>query len=186
MGKGVRIMHMIIRIIVYASSQREAVAAAEAMVEGLVEVGVPFDDYAMFRDGWIEGRAAPRGAYPSATLATSTEGKRLLREGWAHTRADFRRAVAIVRNALDWYSDDEFFENKVVTSNGSFGLFRYFCAALGQSAARPTWLYDGDGNPIDDRLRLRDTLAMRTSPPRNRKRRDKRPDVWVVPVWVHF
>ena len=80
-------MHMIIRNIVYANSEKEALSVAENNFQNLCEGQRPFDYYDMFDDG---GSSYWGDRCPEIALLDSPEGRKMIVDGWSATLRDMR------------------------------------------------------------------------------------------------
>jgi len=182
-------MHMVIRAIVHARDEEEAMEKAKRVFEGLVKAD-RFDYYTTFDDTSSKMSGPARwGPLPPVARADSKEGKRLIEEGMTYTWEDFKYYIAKVRRLLREFSDRELFEEEPEEVKSiAMGLksdedllsdLRLIDIYL-KHAARvrgPTaWLYDGEGYPITNRRCLRIALEPR----------EKGTRAYVVPADVHY
>jgi hypothetical protein len=182
-------MHMIIRAIVYAKNEKEAVKKARSVFDLLTEQQRPFDDYVSFTAGRDGATARARwGALPAVAKATTPAGAQLINEGWQSTCREFGSALTAVRAAMARYSDAELFEDKIGDDTGLPWFFRQTRATLGASRGKGIFLYDGDGEGITTSAHLHTVLQQadtldeedgQTTPTRSHV-------VWVVPADVHY
>lgn len=94
-------MHYLVRLLVKADDEKEALSAAERDAEDLVEQG-EFDWYD------FDGRWGRSKAYRS----TSKKGKELIETGIQYRRDDFDNALKTIRYMLDNYTDDQIFNEE--------------------------------------------------------------------------
>lgn len=164
-------MHMIIRNIVYANSEKEALSKAEYIFQRLCEGQRPFDYYDMFDNG---GTSYWGGKYPAVADIKSKIGRKMVVEGWRATLRDMRHNLRKIKEVT---------EGKKVTEimrdiRKDWLQHRYY--SVGEYRGGSVWLYDGDGEGIKDREHLDNVLN---------KWNDeyyKDLNVYVVPADVHF
>lgn len=188
-------MHRVIRIICYAKNKKEAREKAEEILnENLVRNGEPFD-YGTFFDEDSSGSGKNRwGNLPVVALADSKEGKKLIDEGMKFTKDEFIKNVKEVREMINFYSDEELFEENVVDvkkkileslqdkkDKVSLGIsfFKHYCFCLGEYKGTDIYVYDNDGEGIRTTKHLKSTLNKWNSA------NYKDLKVFVVPVDVH-
>ena len=162
-------MHKIIRILCYAENKEEARETAEDILnESLVGENKPFD-YGSFFD---EEHAISRwGKMLVVCLANSKKGKKLIKDGMENTKKDFKENIKKVRELINFYSDEELFEEKTIdikkqilenledkpiTKN--IFMFKYYCNCLGQYKGSNIWIYDNDGEGIRNSEHLKNVL----------------------------
>ena len=139
-------MHQIIHAIVDAQTEESALGAArgsvfDRLVGATVESSAEFDYYVTFDEE--RTRVAGKGRWgelPIAARLSSDEGCELLARGWNATKAEFKRNLQEIREALSSLSDQE------VMNDDDF--VRHHCANLGAYAGPPVHLYDNSGRGI--------------------------------------
>jgi len=199
-------MHMVIRALVYARDEVEALERGRSVFNDLVEQGV-FDYFVTFdEDGkGVSGRDR-WGNLPVAVRADSKAGMELIREGLEATWGDFLENIRYIKNYIESVAIEDIFEGKKMGDFEHFGTgFRYACYCIGQYAGPHIWLYDQDGEGIRDTHHLMNVLekwksiyedltdndAKRLSQwdwekgtKKENPYRDL--DIWVVPADVHY
>ncbi len=152
-------------------------------------------DYGVFFDEEGSGVAGKSrwGKIPPVVLADSKEGKKLIAVGMKATKDEFMRCIKEVRQSINYYSDEELFEEKILDTkkkilnalddkkpdNFSISMFKYYCSCLGQYVGTNIWLYDNDGEGIRNNKHLKDVLnKWGTDEYKNLK-------VFVLPIDVH-
>ena len=187
-------MHMVIRVIVYADEEEEALSEAKSVLDELCGDGKPFDYYTTFDDKDSPMSGPGRwGPMAPASRADSPEGKHLIDEGMSYTKNEFMENISKVREVLGFFSDEELF-NKEMGEEASltlklkndedltrdFNVFGYYCHCLYRNPGADVWLYDQDGDAIGDPGHLKNVLNKWDDP----KRADKA--IFVVPADVHY
>ena len=198
-------MHQIIRIICYANDKREARERAEEILKNnLVGDNCPFDYGTFFDDDISTMSGKARWGYnPSVVLADSKEGKKLIKEGMKYTKESFIEKIKEVREMINFYSNEELFEKKVIdikkkilesleNKKDKKGLgisfFKYYCSCLGEYKGSNIFLYDNDGEGISDSQHLKDVLTKWKSfygTENKEKNKYIGLKVFVVPIDVH-
>jgi hypothetical protein len=175
-------MHMVIRAIVYADDEEEALERAREIFERLTENSRPFDYFKMFDEpgSSVSGRGR-WGELPACVEASSKEGKKLIKEGMKYTRDEFMRDVKIVRKALKDRTDLQLFNSRY---DKEMVRYRFYC--LGQDKGASVWLYDNDGEGIQEGSHLRDVLSKWKTLHKGKENPYLFKRVWVVPADVHF
>ena len=162
-------MHMVIRVIVYASSQEEALKKGKKVLSKLCEEE-KFDYYATFdEEGLVVAGKDRWGNLPVVAKLSSKEGKKLISEGFCAMRKEFYRCLNKIRKYLKENSNKQLFEDT--------SLFRYYCYCLGQYSGSEIWLYNNDGEGIRNTRELKWALNPESISKEN---------IWVVPADVHF
>lgn len=163
-------MHMVIRAIVYAKNEEEALDNARSTFESLVNANT-FDYYQMFDDEGTPVSGKGRwGEIPAVALATSKEGKKLIEDGIKYTEDEFDYAFRGIKESID---------KPRAELVADIGSFRYWCYIIGQYSGSSVFLYDNDGCGI----RSRDTLDKVLNKWDSEEYKDL--DVYVVPADVH-
>lgn len=175
-------MHQIIRAIVYAKDQDEAVQEARKVFERLSDGGDPFDYFVLFNEDGNGVAGSDRwGKIPAVVKADSPEGKRLIDEGMKYTMQEAERSLSRIRYALQKYSDEELLSSKELKDYDEGWLdFLYECYCLGMRVGYKVYLYDNDGEGVKDYKTLYNVLHKGED---NKVYKDL--DVWVVPADVH-
>jgi len=183
-------MHMVIRAIVYAKTEDEALKKARKIFEQLCET--EFDYFTLFNDdtSTVSGKAR-WGELPVVAKADSKEGKRLIAEGMEATKREFLDSVAKIKNSLEKYSAEELFEMEGFSEEDldKFGIdFRHNCYRAGMYRGYLIWLYDDDGEGIRTPKHLKRVLEKWKSIYEDKGKENpyKDLDIWVVPADVHF
>lgn len=192
-------MHKVIRIIVYGDDEKEARDKAEKILnENLVPS--PFDYGTFFdEDGSSVSGKARWGNIPAVCLADSKEGKKLIKEGMKFTKDDFLEKVKQIRKMVTDFSDEELFAKEILddrkkmlnelderdTSMETPYWFSYYCYDLSGSNK---WLYDGDGETIENEECLKDVLSKweESYEKQGKQNPNKNKKVFVIPVDVHY
>lgn len=177
-------MHMVIRAIVYATDEEEALENAKGIFKELVNNTV-FDYFTTFDE---EGNACSGkgrwGELPAVALASSKEGKKLINEGMEYTKEEFKRAFQLVKQDIE---KEEPLKNYMEETGAVNDLFRHYCYLLGQYEGNSIWLYDQDGAGVRDEKHLKNVLEKwkclntEASTPRYEGL-----NIYVVPADVHY
>lgn len=192
-------MHMVIRAIVYAKTEKEALEKAKEVFDKLVEWKI-FDYYVTF-DGAgtaVSGRGR-WGDLPAVADVTSKNGKQLIEDGMKFIKEDFMDNIKEIRKALKIFSDRELFEGKNMKDKTEIkvaealdgdeylyllNLFRMYCDGI---AKEDSYLFNDEGGSIDTPEHLKNALNKykgiyeddgKENPYKNMK-------IWVVPADVH-
>ncbi len=197
-------MHQVIRIICYADTSEEARGKAENILNRLCgEDGQPFD-YGTFFDE--ESSASGKSRWGNLTpvcLADSKEGKKLIDDGMKATKNSFMETIKSIREMINFYSDEELFdgelkdtkkkiifslEDKKDENLNKLSMFKYFCSCLGQYEGTEIFLYDDDGEGIDNSKHLKNVLnkwkTIYEDEGKENPNKDKK--AWVIPCDVHY
>lgn len=208
-------MHMVIRAIVYALNEKEALDEARVVFDSLCGDRDPFDSYTMFDDDFstVSGKAR-WGALPAAVLADSDDGKKLIREGMEAAEQELRDTLDRVRHGLKYLSNDDIWNNadkretappfvrKIVpladllppegppeTYNDNLpleaGILRYLMSHAGEYAGSSIWLYDNHGDGITNPEHLERVLNKWDDLYEEEHSPYKGLNVYVVPADVH-
>lgn len=151
---GVRSMHQLIRILVWANGPDDALGVAQGLFEAtnarLVYPGVPYD----YGRSLIEGNARWRESYPNsaengAVSADSEEGQNLIEKGWERTVEVFEESMDRIRFAVENYSNEELIEDPVIDGPEGRPFFpRYEMFHAGQYEGPSLYLYTQRGEGI--------------------------------------
>lgn len=189
-------MHKVIRAIVYASNEEEALARGTNVFETLVQNGA-FDYFATFdQDG--EGVAGKDrwGDLPVVAEADSGKGKELIEEGMEATREEFDRDMEKIRELIAEFDDDTLFEEGSDLEDGDpkvlakelkdedlhdLRMFKHYCLDIGQYTGPSVFLYDDDGEGIKRTSHLENVLNKWGD---EEKYGDE--NIYVVPADVHY
>ena len=166
-------MPQVIRIICYSNNKKEARERAEEILnDNLVGEDKPFDYSTFFDDNTSSVSGKSRwGNLPPVCLADSKEGKKLIDEGMKSTKDYFMTHIKDVRELIDFYSDEELFEEKIIDTKkkiivelenkkdtSDLHMFKYYCNCLGQYRGHSIFVYDNDGEGIRNYQHLKDVL----------------------------
>ena len=186
-------MHTIIRAIVYATNEQEALEEADKVFDRLCEGGRPFDYYQKF-----DGEGSPVsgkgrwGDRVAVTLADSEDGKELIQQGLKWTREEFVESLDKIRIELNKFTLEELFEERKIVFNGedipTDDMFKYYLHKCGQYDGGATYLYDNDGEGIRNTRHLEDTLDKWKCVYEDKKQKNPydKLNVYVVPADVHY
>lgn len=177
-------MHQVIRAIVYAKDEKEALEKATEVFERLTEGQRPFDYYKLFNEDGMGVSGKDRwGDLPPVALADSKEGKKLIKDGIEYTVGEAEKSLSRVRYALSKYSDEELLSGKELNDfDGRWLDFTYECHSIGMYEGWKVYLYDHDGSGITNYRRLHEVLDMYGKKEEHLKEGLK---IWVVPADVH-
>ena len=184
--------------IVYARDEEEALERARRIFHNLVERGY-IDYYVLFNEENPVAGKARWGNLPVVARADSPEGQRLIKEGMDATWREFKENITIIRRILNEFSDEEIFEerpsklNQIVSelkndddSIRHLSWIRYHLfKCSGYADTHAVWLFDNDGEPIENKGHLEDVLNKW-----NCVHKEKNPyedlEIFVVPADVHW
>lgn len=165
-------MHMLIRSLVYADNENEALAYGKGAFDQLVWDGV-FDYYKTAdMDGDGVAGTDRWGDYPEAVPAESDEGRELIENGWEYTVEEYERSLDQVEGFLDGHDREELWEDEAAHMEFSYPFYK-----VGQFEGSSTFLYDQHGQGIRHRGHLDRVLE---------NEYDYEGDVYVVPADVHY
>ena len=182
-------MHMVIRVIVGAEDDVEALEKAKETLDTIVERGV-FDYYTTFdMDGHDVSGKDRWGNLPVVESIESEKGKELLEEGMKYNYKHFEEAITKVRKVLDRYNNDELFEEFCVHEEVAAKLSdeteqelrdlhmaHYWLASAGMHHPWDTYLWSDEGEPIENRHTLEYIIEA------YKKEKEK---IFIVPSDVH-
>jgi len=164
-------MHMKIRIITYGKTRKQAQEQAEAVVKGLCCNGCsdPFDYGSVIS---------------TPTLADTKKGKALIDEAMNYQRREFKDSLRQIRAKLATMTDDELFDER-----DGVGLpARFYMHNAGQYRGSAIWLYDDDGEGIQESHHLENALnkwrCLYEDQGKDNPSADSR--VWVSVADVHY
>jgi len=188
-------MHMVIRAIVYAHNEEEALNKARGIFEKLCgDEGQPFDYYTLFdEDSPIAGKNR-WGNLPVVARADSPEGKKLIDYAMRVTKKEFMDNMAEIREGLLNLTDEELFNEELgpnaiairaLDQSEHIGfsydpsMIKFSMRQVGAYVGPSVYLYDNDGEGIRTPKHLNNVL--------NKWGADeyKDLDVFVVPADVH-
>lgn len=143
-------MHMVVRAVVYAKDGLEALAKARDIFSEMCGDYRPFDYFVTFDEEghWIAGKDR-WGKLTPVARADSTEGKKLIVEGWDAQVQDFRQNLKKVRKKIFFSSWKKLLSNR---------MWRFACSCLYDTVGPDIYLYDNDGAPIGDEEHLQNAL----------------------------
>jgi len=165
-------MHMIIRNMVYANSEKEALSVARENLQNLCEGQHPFDYYDLFDEG---GSTYWGDRCPEIALLDSPEGRKMVVEGWSATLRDMRQHLKEILKLTRGKKVTE------VMRDIRKDWLQYHFKSVGDYRGESVWLYDHDGEGIKDRRHLNNVLNKWGN---EREYMDKK--VYVVPADVHY
>jgi len=170
---------MVIRAIVYAKDEEEALDKAKEIFSDLVEQRY-FDYFTTFdEDGCgISGRDR-WGDLPVVAPADSEVGKKLIEEGMELTWQEFQESLHVIKKCTKEKTAEKLFEDM---------RFRYACYHIGAYKGADIWLYDDDGEGIQNRDHLNNVLTKWKVIYEDKGIENPYRDcnIWVVPADVHF
>ena len=150
-------MHMIIRAIVFAKNNDDALNKAEIVFKRLCEDQRPFDYYAMFdTPGTAVSGAGRWGQMEAVSLASSRQGLKLINEGMKYQKESFLQGISRLKQHLKRGIDELWLNNTAWKKD--IGSFHYTCHQLGQYSGGEVFLYDQDGEGIRSETHLDDVL----------------------------
>jgi len=166
-------MHKIIRILIYANDQEEAKEKGKDILDRLTECQDPYDYHVMFGGeddkGGMSGTSR-WGEQPQAVLATSIEGKNIIKKAMDYTLKNLVEAWGYVKVAFDKGTPEEYFEHEFeaykmdnyndddINKFKSFYMIRHMIYNLSYPNASNCWLYDQDGSGILRKSHLNNVL----------------------------
>jgi len=179
-------MHQVIRAIVYAEDEEEAMDQAKEIFDNLVERGI-FDYYVTFDEEGHGVSGKDRwGELPVCAEANSEGGKKLIDDGMKYTKDDFMENIKKIHVCMSKYSDEELFTGGDEGSR-EIMLFRCYCYHVGQCGGGSVWLYDNDSEGIQTEKELDNVLGKyaciyEDAGGKNPYANDT---VWIIPADVH-
>ena len=198
-------MHQIIKAILYANSEEEALDKDKAIFENLCGDGQAFDYYTLFNeDSPVSGKAR-WGNLPVIARADSLEGKQLIDEGMQATRDEFMENIAHVREGLNNLTDEELFReelgpgaiaakafdesnSKTDTFAYNAHMIKYFMRGAGAYTGPDVYLYgqygEGIRTPESPNNVLNKWRCLYEDEGKENPYKDS--DIFVVPADVHY
>jgi len=173
-------MHMIIRNIVYANSEKQALSKAKENFEQLCDGQEPFDYYDTFDEG---GSSRWGEKYPAVANIKSRLGRKMVVDGYMATLRDIKHHLNRVRKTINSCKVTELLEGD---------LTQYDFYAIGEYQGSSCWLYDNDACGIKRRSHLNSALDRWEALYKNHHNfkddewKYKDLDVYVVPADVHY
>jgi hypothetical protein len=181
---------MVIRAIVYAKDEEEALDKAREIFDKLVEDKY-FDYYTTFDEDSPMSSKNRWGSLPVVAEANSPEGKKLIDDGMNFAWSEFKECMKKIRSVLDRFDDEEIFEEEVLDKTKKvelkldgnkdleldLSMIRYYFYCCSEYDYHSIWLYDNSGLPITKRSRLKKVLE---------KPNQHGNKIFVVPADVHF
>ena len=184
-------MHMLIRVIVPAEDEDEALEKGKEIGDRLTEGPNGISDFDYYKSldhepGEHRVAGADRWGHdiPAVTPLDSEQGEELVEEGWESTQKRFKKGLENCRTVIQHLSDEEIREEEydalpeqAKEEIGSpFDVRGCFQRVAGYTSAY-NFLYNRHGNPIRRRTELENlkTSVKQTSDV----------DLWVIPLDVH-
>lgn len=168
-------IHQLIRFIVFAEDEEEALEKGKDLLEGITGENRPFDYGSTIDEG---GRASTWGYRKPVYRADSVLGKKLIREGMKYTMDTYKEKLEKVRQMINKFTPEELCEGerqktdkeKVVDKiteqqqkdkdeKYDLSMFRYYCGCINEIEGHNAWIYDQDGQPIMKQRHLKDVLG---------------------------
>lgn len=170
-------MHKVIRLIVYAKDENDAVASAEGVMQDVCGEGRLYDWYSLFTDNTKNSTSGIGrwGKLPLVTSANSKIGKELIDEGWNFTKEETKEALSELRKKTKDMTDEDI--DKLIKNHDS--ELEYLAYKVSDED-NTSYLYDNDGTAIRDEDHLNKTLNKWNNPEYEKLK------VYVVPVDVHW
>ncbi len=187
-------MHMVVRVLVFADNEEEALSEASSVLDRLCgEDGQPFDYYSTFDEGyatqrWGELPAAVKICGDMGSDKCNTCGERfkcytsqineMLDEGMQSTKREFMENLGEIKKYLTTHTDEQLFEED---------WFKFRCHQAGQYRGSCVWCYDQDGEGIREYSHLKNVLekwACNNGGNPLPELEDK--NIYVVPADVHY
>ena len=186
-------MHMVIKVLVYATSENDALGEARRVLNNLCGDYKEFDFYNTFDDGWATRRW---GELPKAIRVCGDFGlekcdtcaerfqcytnqmNSMLEESMLATKQEFLKNLGEIKKCITIYNDDQLFEDDD---------FKWRCHQAGQYKGSCVYLYDQDGEGIRDNEHLKNVLskwACNHGGKPDPELEDK--SVFIVPADVHY
>tara|TARA_R100001082_G_scaffold105683_1_gene77963 strand:+ start:194 stop:688 length:495 start_codon:yes stop_codon:yes gene_type:complete len=164
-------MHMVIRNIVYANSESEALSISHSNFDNLCEGGRPFDYYDTFDNGGTSYWG--RKLSPTSKINTE-EGRKLIVDGWRNTLRDMRYHLQEIQKITENKSALE------IIKSLKHNHLQYHYKSIGDYRGSGVWMYDNDGEGIKSRKHLDNVINKWGA----NEYRDK--DIYIVPADVHY
>ncbi len=195
--------HQIIKIICYSKNKEEARAKAEEILNNnLVGEDKSFDYGTFFDEESSVSGKSRWGNITPVCLADSKKGKQLIKDGMKATKDSFIEHIKIIRKLIDFYSDEELFDEELKDTKRKIILsleenedkelkdisqFKIRCFWLGQYRGSEIFLYDDDGEGIQNTKHLKDALNKWKCiyEDEGKENPNKNNQIWVIPIDVH-
>lgn len=188
---------MVIRVLVFAEDEEEALDEAKGVYENLCGEDCPFDYYTTFdEDGYGVSGKDRWGEMPPAVKVCgdlgspkcdqcserfkcyTTQMNEMIEEAMQKTKQEFLEHLGYIKKYLTTHNDDQLFEEDD---------FKYHCHSAGQYQGPNVWLYDQDGEGIRDHEHLRNVLSKWACNNEGEPSPDyKDKNVYIVPADVHY
>jgi len=184
---------MIVKVLVFADDEEDAVNEAGCVLDKLCGEGSVFDYYNTFDAGWATERwgELPKAVRICKDLGSekcdkcderfwcyTTQMNSMLEEAMQRTKQAFLENLGYIKKFLTTHTDDELFED---------GDFKFRCHQAGEYQGSCVWLYDQDGEGIRDNEHLNHVLSKWAC------NHEGKPDpeledkyIYVVPADVHY
>lgn len=163
---------------------------------------MPFDYGTFFDEDKGSGFGKARwGNLPPVVLADSKEGQKLIGDGMKYTKDTFLEKIKEVRGMIDFYSDEELFEEEVIDTKKKIlnslndkkelydiDFFKYLCSVLGEYSGSNIYLYGDEGSGIRNEKDLKNVLGKWKSLYEGEGKENpyKNKGIYVIPVDVHY
>lgn len=195
--------HQIIKIICFAKNKEEAREKAEEILnENLVGDYKPFDYGTFFNEESSISGKSRWGNITPVCLADSKEGKKFINEGMKATKDIFMEMIKQVRKHIEFYSNEELFEEEIMDTKKKIilslddeenndldriSMFKHYCFCLGQYQGTEIFLYDNDGEGINNTQHLRNVLNKWKTIYEDEKKENpfKNLNTYIIPIDVH-
>jgi len=186
-------MHMVIKVLVYADDEEEAVNEADCVLDGLCGEAEPFDYYHTFDNPQATKRwgELPKAARICMDLGSekcdkcddrfhcyTTQMNSMLEEAMQRTKQGFLENLGHLKKLIATHTDDELLEDSD---------FKFYCNQAGEYRGPCVWLYDQDGEGIREKKHLQDVLnrwACNNGGKPDPELEDK--NLFIVPADVHY
>jgi len=186
-------MHMIVKILVFAEDEEDAVSEAHYVLDRLCGEGEPFDYFSTFNDKHALERwgEMPPAVKVCADLGSdkcdkcserfkcyTIQTNSMIEEAMQKTKQEFLENLAPMKKLLATHNDDQLFEDH---------SFMFRCYQIGQYKGPCVSLYDQDGEGIRDNEHLNHVLsrwACNHEGKPDPELRDK--SIFCVPADVHY
>lgn len=186
-------MHMVIKVLVFADDEEDAINEAGCVLDKLCGDGQTFDYYNTFDEGYATERW---GELPTVIKVCGDLGSEkcdkcderfkcytakmntMLEEAMNSTKQAFLENLGKIKNYLTTHTDDQLFEED---------WFKFVCHQAGQYEGSCVWLYDQDGAGIRDNEHLQHVMSRWACNNNDKPQLDlKHKTIYVVPADVHY
>jgi len=168
-------VHLLIRGLVYAADERDAVATAEQDVFQPLVQDRTFDYYLTFAEDGRDGAGRDRlGPLRAAAPAETRLGEQLVESGWATTVDQYERHLTRIEQFFADHEPCAFWEDITAYQD-----YHQSFNSVGERQGPATLLYDQYGQGIRNRSQLADAYQPDAQTTDNE-------DLYVVPVDVHY